>query len=312
MNRSKTAILVLLASPLGIYGATATLTNTLNANVGALGALAAPSTAALTNTGTIFNAYTGMVALQYRARTSAAGGGALTMKVTQDFQTGGPSVAAGDLTYQCGSASLGTACAATTASTSTATQVVTLPLRRFTRSSALAAVALIAGQAYAFGQFAGNGTTTLSVAVAAESAISITSATTNLTEATGSGIFGARFTGTTNFSYKVRTTTTGGSGSITVKITADFAAGGPSVATPPTGDAMTYSCTAAASATACTGPITASTTTATTVATFATNAHSTAGTGSSDAGTLIWTLPNDPVYKTGTYTATATLTISAT
>jgi hypothetical protein len=27
---------------------------------------------------------------------------------------------------------------------------------------------------------------------------------------------------------------------------------------------------------------------------------------------LIWTLPNDPVYKTGTYTATATLTISAT
>jgi len=131
MNRSKTAILVLLASPLGIYGATATLTNTLNANVGALGALAAPSTAALTNTGTIFNAYTGMVALQYRARTSAAGGGALTMKVTQDFQTGGPSVAAGDLTYQCGSASLGTACAATTASTSTATQVVTLPPSAF-------------------------------------------------------------------------------------------------------------------------------------------------------------------------------------
>ena len=127
MNRSKTAILVLLASPLGIYGATATLTNTLNANVGALGALAAPSTAALTNTGTIFNAYTGMVALQYRARTSAAGGGALTMKVTQDFQTGGPSVAGGDLTYHCGSAGLGTACASSTASTSSATSVVTLP-----------------------------------------------------------------------------------------------------------------------------------------------------------------------------------------
>ena len=62
----------------------------------------------------------------------------------------------------------------------------------------------------------------------------------------------------------------------------------------------------------CTGSVTASTTASTSVATFATDAHSTAGTGSSDAGTVIWTLPNDPIYKTGTYTATATFTISAT
>lgn len=183
--------------------------------------------------------------------------------------------------------------------------------RSFT-NAALSAAVFIAGASQAFGQFAASGTSTLSVAVAAESAISVTTATTNLTEASGAGIFGAPYTGTTNFSYKVRSTKVGGGGTITVRITGDFAAGGPSVATPPTGDAMTYSCTSAASATACTGPVTASTASATNVATFATDAHSTAGVGSSDAGTVVWTLPNDPIYKTGIYTATATFTISAT
>jgi hypothetical protein len=186
-----------------------------------------------------------------------------------------------------------------------------MKIRNF-KTSLLSAAVLVAGATQAFGQFAATGTTTLSVAVAAESAISVTTATTTLAEASGAGIFGSPFTGTTNFSYKVRSTKVGGGGSITVKITADFAAGGPSVASPPTGDAMTYSCTSAASATPCTGPVTASTGSATSVATFATDAHSAAGTGSSDAGTVVWTLPNDPLYKTGTYTATATFTISAT
>lgn len=171
-------------------------------------------------------------------------------------------------------------------------------------------ILLAAGSVQAFGQFAATGTTTLSVAVAAESAISVTTATTTLAEATGAGIFGSPYTGTTNFSYKVRSSQTGGGGSITVKITADFGAGGPSVASPLTGDAMTYTCTTAASATPCSGSITASTSTATSVATFATNAHSTQG--GSDAGSVSWSLPNDPAYKTGTYTATATFTISAT
>lgn len=182
---------------------------------------------------------------------------------------------------------------------------------RFLKLSLLTgAILFIPG--HAFAQFAATGTTTLSVTIAAESAISVTTATTSLTEASGAGVFGSPFTGTTNFSYKVRSTKVGGGGSITVKITTDFGAGGPSVASPPTGDAMTYTCTAASSATACSGPITASTSSATNVATFATDAHSTAGAGSSDAGTVVWSLPNDPVYKTGTYTAVATFTISAT
>ncbi len=161
------------------------------------------------------------------------------------------------------------------------------------RNSILSLTVVIGGASQAFAQFAATGNTIVS-------------------EATGAGIFGSPYTGTTNFSYKVRTTKVGGAGTITVKISSDFAAGGPSVTTPPAGDAMTYSCTTAASATPCVGPITASTAAATSVATFATDAHSAAGVGSSDAGTVTWTLPNDPVYKTATYTATATFTISAT
>ena len=185
--------------------------------------------------------------------------------------------------------------------------------RTLFNSSLLAAITFIAAPAYAFGQFAATGTTSISVAVNPESAIQINTATTSLTEATGAGVFGSPFTGTTNFAYKVRSKQTGGGGNISVKITTDFPAGGPSVATPPSaGDAMTYTCTSAVSATPCTGSITASASVATTVATFGTDAHSTAGTGSSDSGTVIWTLPNDPLYKTGTYAATATFTISAT
>ena len=170
---------------------------------------------------------------------------------------------------------------------------------------------LCACSSSAFGQFLATGNTQLSVAVGAESAISVTTATTSFTEASGAGIFGAPFTGTTNFSYKVRTKLSGGSGTITVKVTSDFGAGGPSVGSPPIGDAITYTCTAAASGTPCTGSVAASTGSATSVATFGADAHSTAGTGSSDAGSVTWSIPNDPVYKTGTYTATATFTISA-
>lgn len=171
------------------------------------------------------------------------------------------------------------------------------------------ALLLATGSIEAFGQFAATGTTTLSVVVSAESAISITTSTTSLTEATGAGTFGSPYTGTTNFSYKVRSSQTGGGGSITVKITTDFPAGGPSVGSPLAGDAMTYTCTTASSATPCSSSVTASTSAATSVATFATNAHS--AQGSSDAGSVSWSLPNDPAYKTGTYSATATFTISA-
>jgi hypothetical protein len=155
---------------------------------------------------------------------------------------------------------------------------------------------------------AGAQTTTLSVTVGAEASLTVNTGTTALS--TTSTSFGNPFTGTTNLTYMIRTSKSTGNGTVTVKITADFTGtGGPSVVTPPsTGDALTYTCTVSAPGTACTGSQTASTTTATSLATFGAGANSTkAGNSASSA----WSLTDDPVYATGTYTATATFTISA-
>ena len=170
-----------------------------------------------------------------------------------------------------------------------------------------ASAALLFSTSVMRAQWAATGTTTLQVTVAAEAALQVTTATTNLT-AVGS-IFN-NYTGTTNLLYKIRTTAGTGTGSITVKITADFApAGGPSVASPPTaGDTLGYTCVAAAPATACAGSITSSASASTNVASFGAGANS-AGGGS--AASTSWTLTNDAAYKTGAYSATATYTISA-
>jgi hypothetical protein len=172
----------------------------------------------------------------------------------------------------------------------------------------LAAVALLLSASLAgAATVTATGTTTLSLTVSNEASITITNGTTTLA-ATGT-VFNP-YTGTTAFTYKIRTSQTGGSGSIVLQVTTDFSgAGGPSVGTPPsTGDALTYTCTTA-SGTACSTATTASTTVQTSVATFGTDNHSVSTSG--DAGTVAWSLTNDPKYKTGTYTATATFTISA-
>jgi len=152
-------------------------------------------------------------------------------------------------------------------------------------------------------------TTSLSVVVGPEAALTVTTGTTNLS--TASTTFGNPYTGTTSLTYQVRTTKSTGSGSITLKITTDFSGtGGPSVGTPPsTGDALTYTCTVSTPGTACTGSQTASLTTATAFATFVAGANSTKAGNSASAS---WSLTDDPVYATGTYTATATFTIAST
>jgi hypothetical protein len=164
------------------------------------------------------------------------------------------------------------------------------------------------GSASLFAQFGPTGTTTLQVVVGSEAAIRVDTATTSLTTA---GNF-ASYTGTTGYTYKIRTTRVGGTGTITVQITSDFApAGGPSVASPPTaGDSLDFTCTASAPATACAGTQAASTGSATNIATFGADARSAAA--GNGGNSLAWTLTNDPQYSTGTYNATATFTISAT
>jgi len=164
------------------------------------------------------------------------------------------------------------------------------------------------GSASLFAQFGPTGTTSLQVVVGSEAAIRVDTATTNLTTA---GSF-ASYAGNTDYTYKIRTGKVGGTGTITVQITTDFnPAGGPSVATPPSaGDSLDFTCTASAPATACVGTQAASTGSATNIATFGADARSAmAGNG---GNSVSWSLTNDPQYSTGTYTATATFTISAT
>ncbi len=168
----------------------------------------------------------------------------------------------------------------------------------------------------AFAQATATDKTNLVLTVANEANIAIITTSTGLSS--GTTTFND-YTGTTNFKYQVRTTQSTGSGSITLKITTDFATsctgGVPCVGTPPTaGDALTYSCTGDVG-TVCSTPQTASTGSSTNVLGFGQNVH--AGSPGSVAnkganGAVAWDLTNDPIYPTGSYTAVATFTISAT
>jgi len=181
-------------------------------------------------------------------------------------------------------------------------------MKNLLKTLPLLALGLLLTASLAHAQFGPpTGTTTVSVTIGAEAGLNVTNSSTPLTE---SGTNFSKFTGTTALAYSVRTTATGGGGSITLKVTTDFSpAGGPSVATPPTaGDTLSYTCTVATPGTPCSGTLNSSTTATTNVATFATNVH-TGATGST--ASVNWGLTNDSAYKTGTYNATVTFTISA-
>ena len=146
-----------------------------------------------------------------------------------------------------------------------------------------------------------TGTTTLSVSISAAAEITISTANTALTS---SGTTFSDYTGSTSISYKIRTTLSGGAGSLTLQITSDFSpAGGPEADSD-----LTFRCTGSGAGTTCSGSHRASTTSALDVLSFGANARSTA---SGDTASVTWTLPNKPSYQTGSYSATATFTISA-
>jgi hypothetical protein len=167
---------------------------------------------------------------------------------------------------------------------------------------------IISGLMLALTSLGAAQTTTLSVVVGPEAALTVTTGTTSLS--TASATFGSPYTGTTSLTYQIRTTKAGGTGTITLKVTTDFTGGGPSVTTPPsTGDALTYTCTVSTPGTGCSGSQTASTASTTALATFGANATSAKA---GNTASVAWSLTDDPVYATGTYTATTTFTISAT
>jgi hypothetical protein len=159
------------------------------------------------------------------------------------------------------------------------------------------------------------GTQTLSLALTAAGLLYNVPGSAALTH---TGTTFTAFTSAVTLSYRARTSTTG-TGTITVSATTDFtcASGGPCIATPPTaGDALTYTCTGATLGTNCSGKQTVSTTAATNVITIPAGACTGAGSPCNNAATntvnVSFSLTDDPKYKTGTYNATLTWTISAT
>ncbi len=165
-------------------------------------------------------------------------------------------------------------------------------------------VASILLLAASFSYAQNSGTSVVSVNVGAEAAIVVTAGGTALTSSTTFG----DYKGTTNFTYYIRTNT---GGSITVQFDADFSpTAGPSIASPVTSsDTLTYTCTNAITAAACSSTMTVSALTTTyNVATFGALVQSAKG---GNAASVLWDLTNDPAYKYGNYTATATFTISA-
>jgi len=166
---------------------------------------------------------------------------------------------------------------------------------------------LLLAASFSYAQVTSVPTTTLNVTVGTEAAIVVGSTSTFTA---GSGSF-ANWTASTPFTYYIRTTTSGGSGNIQLKITSDFSpSGGPSVANSgSTGDTLTYTCSVQSPGSACSGTQTASTSTPTPVATF--GAAATSAKGGNASNSVAWTLVNDPAYAQGSYVATATFTISA-
>ena len=123
------AATLLVLAPAFLLGATGTTTQTLSAQINAIGKLSVPANVTVTKVGTTFVAYSGNLTVSYRARTTAVtGSGSLTLRATADFSpAGGPSIAGGQLTYTCSAATLGAACSGLqTASTASQTSVVTM------------------------------------------------------------------------------------------------------------------------------------------------------------------------------------------
>ncbi len=124
-------LLALLAVPMMYGQSIQTVTQTLSATVNPASTfVSVPGSITLTEAVGNFQPFVGTLLLTYQARsTFATGGGSITVQASTDFApTGGPSIAAGALTYTCSGATLGTNCSGPiVVSTATATNVVTLP-----------------------------------------------------------------------------------------------------------------------------------------------------------------------------------------
>jgi hypothetical protein len=123
MPLTRRASLLALALSYAAFGQTATVTQTVNVQLGPAGKLSVPASMSLVGGGA-FAPFLGSLIVNYRARTRPiSGSAAITLQATEEFSpSGGPAISAGVLTYTCGAAQLGTAC--------TGTQVMSTTLQR--------------------------------------------------------------------------------------------------------------------------------------------------------------------------------------
>lgn len=115
----------------GIHSASAqvvrTGTTTVTANISADASVTVSSPTNLTQGGGAFASFTGSTTVTFSIRTSKVGGsGSIVLQAAEFAPAGGPTVAAGNLTYTCsGTPSVGSPCAGTqTASISSSTPVI--------------------------------------------------------------------------------------------------------------------------------------------------------------------------------------------
>jgi hypothetical protein len=187
-------------------------------------------------------------------------------------------------------------------------------VRRISLLAGLIAVGLVSSSAYAQTTL---GTQTLSLTTQPDGLLYGFPNSVTLSKV---GTLFNSYTGTITVQYRARTTAGTGTGNITVKASTDFvcASGGPCIATPPTtGDALTYTCTGATLGSNCSGTQKVSTGAATNVVTAIPAGTCTGGgspctTADPNTVSLNFSLTDDPKYKTGSYSATLTFTISAT
>jgi hypothetical protein len=154
----------------------------------------------------------------------------------------------------------------------------------------------------------GTATQTLSANINAIAKLSVPGTVTF----THAGTTFVGYTGNLTVSYRARTTASTGSGSVTVKATADFnPAGGPSIAS----GQLTYTCSSANLGAACSTTQTTSTASQTNVLTLGASACTGGGGACSSVNPntvqTSFTLTNNPAFQTGSYTATLTFTASA-
>jgi hypothetical protein len=104
-----------------------TTTQTMSAAVSPYGKLSIPGSVSLTSSNTHFGNICGNLTVSYWARTTASGGGSVTVQANSEFSpAGGPSI--GAVSFTCSGATLGTGCSGTQyLSTTVQTSLASLP-----------------------------------------------------------------------------------------------------------------------------------------------------------------------------------------